>query len=167
MIKKRYSPYHSLMQKVISTRWGAWYGSQTGHRFDRLFLKLSGGRATMSHLITGLPVAIVTTQGAKTGLPRTLPLLFIRDEHDPNSFALVASNWGQKHYPAWYFNLKANPRATCSIEGQVREYIPHEATDEEYARFWQYALATYIGFPSYKQHAGARRIPIMVLNPLT
>ena len=166
MTRKSYSLFHSLMQKIASSRPGAWFTSGTLHHFDHIFLKLTGGRSTMTSLVAGLPVVILTTTGAKSGLPRTLPLLCIRDEQDPTTFALIASNWGQAHYPAWYFNLKAKPHATCSIRDQIGEYMAHEASGEEYERFWQYAGNTYIGYPLYKQRVGKRRIPIMVMTPL-
>ena len=137
MTKQRYSLFHSFMQKIASSRPGAWFFSRTLHHFDRVFLKLSGGRTTMTSIVAGLPVVILTTLGAKSKLPRTLPVLCIRDEHTSDTFAIVASNWGQHHYPAWYFNLKANPRATCSIRGQAGEYVAHEATGEEYEKLWQ------------------------------
>jgi len=137
MTRKSYSPLHALMQKIASSRPGAWFYSGTLHHCDRIFLKLTGGRSTMTGLVGGLPVVILTTTGAKSGLPRTLPLLCIRDEQDPTIFALIASNWGRAHYPAWYFNLNANPHATCSIRGQIGEYRAHEASGEEYERFWQ------------------------------
>src|SRR5262245_20064927 len=89
------------------------------------------GRATLTSALAGLAVVLLTTTGAKSGLPRTLPLLCIRDERSPSTFALVASNWGQTHYPAWYFNLKANPQAVGSIRGQVQTYVAHEASGEE------------------------------------
>ena len=107
--------------------------------------KLSGGRATMTGTLAGLPVVILTTTGAKSRLPRTLPLLCIRDERNATTFALVASNWGQSHYPAWYFNLKAHPRAIGSIRGRAETYVVHEASGEEDERFWQYAANTYVG----------------------
>ena len=166
MTEHRYSLFHSLMQKIASSRPGAWFYSRTLHHFDRVFLKLSGGRTTMTSIGTGLPVVILTSVGAKSKLPRTLPLLCIRDERSPDTFAIVASNWGQHHYPAWYFNLKANPRATCSIRGQAGEYVAHEATGEEYEKLWQCATDTYAGFPLYKQRAAERRIPIMVMTPV-
>ena len=120
----------------------------------------------MTGLFTGLTVVIVTATGAKSGLPRTLPLLCIRDEQDSATFALIATNWGQEHYPAWYFNLKANPRAVCSIAGKTGQYLAHEAAGEEYARYWQDAADTYKGYPLYKQRIHGRKIPIMVMSPL-
>ena len=166
MARRKYSFFHSSLQKMASTRPGAWFYSHTLHRFDRIFLRLTGGRATMSNLLAGLPVVMVTTTGAKSGLARTLPLMCIRDERDARKFAIIASNWGQRHYPAWYFNLKANPRASCSIRGQVAEYVAHEADGEEYEMFWQYATDTYIGYPLYKERVSRRRIPIMVMEPV-
>ena len=75
----------------------------------------------------------------------------------------MASNFGQQHYPAWYFNLKANPLATCTLRGQAGEYLAHEAEGAEYDHYWQLAQAAYAGFPLYKERASHRRIPIMVL----
>jgi deazaflavin-dependent oxidoreductase (nitroreductase family) len=165
MAKRRYSRFHSFIQKIASSRPGAWFCSRTFHHFDKIFFKLSSGRMTLSSIMTGLPVGVLTTTGAKSGLPRTLPVLCIRAADDPNLLAIIASNWGQHHHPAWYFNLKANPLAACSMSGRVRTYRTHEANDEEYTRFWQSASETYHGFALYKQRARERRIPIMVLTP--
>lgn len=164
MSQKKYSPFHSITQKIAASPPGAWFYARTLHHFDGLFLRLSGGRVTMTSLVAGLPLVIVTTTGAKSGMPRTVPLLCIRDERDPTAFAIIATNWGQQHYPAWYFNLKANPRAACSIAGKTGQYLAHEVTDEEYERFWQYATDTYVGYPLYKQRIHGRSIPIMVMT---
>ena len=164
--RKKYNPFHSVMQKIAASPPGSWFYARTLHHFDRIFLRLSGGRMTMTSYVSGLPLVIVTTTGAKSGLSRTTPLLCIRDENSPTTFAIIATNWGQQRYPAWYFNLKANPRAICSISGEAREYMAHEAANEEYARFWQYASDTYIGYPLYKQRISGRNIPIMVMTPL-
>ena len=166
MNRKRYSFFHVLVQKIGSSRFGARFYARTLHHFDRVAFRLSSGRATLTSSLAGLPVVLLTTTGAKSGLPRTLPLLCIRDERNPDTFALVASNWGQTQYPAWYFNLKANPRAVGAIRGQIETYIAHEASDEEYDRFWQYAANTYPGYPLYKHRVGARRIPIMIMTPV-
>lgn len=166
MPQNRYAPLYSLTRRIGSTRPGAWFFAHALHHLDRLTLKLTGGRATLTSALGGVPVVFVTTVGVKSGLPRTVPLLSIRDPQDPATFALVASNWGQRHYPAWYHNLTANPRATCTLQGVSREYIAHEASGEEYERFWQLAVDTYIGYSFYKQRVGKRRIPIVVMTPL-
>ncbi|HSQ26592.1 MAG TPA: nitroreductase/quinone reductase family protein [Anaerolineales bacterium] len=163
---KKYSWIHSLVQKVAASKTGAWISSHILHHVDRIVFRLSGHRATFSSLIAGVPVVMLTSKGAKSGLLRTVPLLCIRDENDPASFALIATNWGQKSYPAWYYNLKANPEAVCSIAGKARGYLAHEAQGEEYERFWQYASNIYFGYPLYKQRIAGRSIPIMVMKEI-
>jgi len=166
MVPQKSAPLTTVMQKIASTRPVTWVFSRTFHKLDLIMLKLSGGRSSVSSIVTGLPVLFLTSTGAKSGKQRTMPLVFIRDPKNPETFALIASNWGQKHYPAWYFNLKANPTADCSINGQVKKYAAHEASGDEYEHFWQLAAKTYLGYPVYKQRVGdKRRIPIMVLTP--
>jgi deazaflavin-dependent oxidoreductase (nitroreductase family) len=118
---------------------------------------------SLTHTLAGLPVVILTTTGARSGLPRSMPLAYIGDPNDPNRFAVIASYFGQPGNPAWYYNLKANPHATGAIDGQVKTYLAHEASDEDYGMFWDAALYIYPGYQLYKQRAGRRHIPIMVL----
>jgi deazaflavin-dependent oxidoreductase (nitroreductase family) len=152
------------MQKIASSRPGAWFFARTEHHFDRVILKLTNNKATLTSILAGLPVIMLTSTGAKSGLPRRVPLLGIQDNADPNKIAIVASNFGQNHYPGWYYNLKANPRATCLFNGRHDDYISHEAEGDEYDKFWQLAVDTYMGFPQYKKRISSRRIPIMVLT---
>jgi deazaflavin-dependent oxidoreductase (nitroreductase family) len=164
MSKSQYNLFHLTVQKFASTRPGAWFGAHVLHRFDRVFFKMSGERATLTSYLAGLPMVMLTTTGAKSGLPRTTPLVAIRDEADPRRLVLIASNWGQDHHPGWYHNLKTNPIAHCAIDGSTGVYRAREASGEEYARYWQRASQTYLGYPLYKQRVGERRIPILILE---
>ena len=163
--RERYPLIPSILQKFASIRPVSWLFSVILPNPDRIFLKLTGGRKSLTSILAGLPVAMVTTTGAKSGLPRTLPLVYIRDDRKPGVFALVASNFGKKHNPAWYYNLKANPRAACEIGGAAKEYTAREARGEEYDRFWSCAVDTYFGYALYRERAGKRHIPIMVMEP--
>lgn len=165
MADRTYSLLQKTIQKIASSRPGAWIFARVQHHLDRAFLKLSNNRATMTSLLAGLPVVMLTTTGAKSGLPRTVPLLAIEDNLDPSTIALVASNWGQKRYPAWYYNLKANPEATGAINGVAKQYSAREVDGTEYERFWGLATAVYAGYPLYQQRVGNRHIPVFVLTP--
>lgn len=167
MTKKKQLLHQRLLHNFGATKVGTWVLARTLPHFDKLTFRISNGRYTAVDIIGGLPMVTITTIGAKSGLPRTLPLIRIPDEQNPQTFALIASNWGQQKNPAWYYNLKANPQATCVIDGQSHEYRAHEATVEEYAHFWQIATSMYVGYPVYKQRAGDRHIPIMVLEPVS
>ena len=167
MATQNYSAFNKFMQKFASTRIGVWYVSRTHPYYDRVFLKRTNGRTTLTTILTGIPVVVLTSIGAKSGLPRTHSLFGIYAEPNSNVFAFIGSNFGRKQYPAWYYNLKANPVATCSIQGQAGEYTAHEAEGDEYAKFWRYANVVYPSYTSYKQHVGERDVPIMVMTPIT
>jgi hypothetical protein len=46
------------------------------------------------------------------------------------------TNLGRSQYPAWYRNLKANPEAKGTIDGNTKRYVAREADAEEYDRYW-------------------------------
>lgn len=161
---RRYNLFHRVVQAVTSTAWGAKAMSFIIHHFDRRVYAWTGGRATLAGILSGLPVMMVTTTGAKSGQPRTVPLLCIPDPENADVFALIASNWGQKNYPAWYHNLKANPRARCKVGETERDYMATEAEGDEYQRWWKLAAQVYVGYPKYQGRTSHRRIPIMVMQ---
>lgn len=163
MTRTRYRPFHALIQKLAASAPGSWLLAHSLRYADRFVIRLSGGRTSLTSMLAGVPVVMVTTTGARSGRARTSPLLPIGDPVEESRFALIASNWGQHHLPAWYFNLKKNPRASVESQGQAEAYLAHEAAGEEYDRFWGYAVGTYFGYGLYKQRA-RRRIPILVME---
>jgi deazaflavin-dependent oxidoreductase (nitroreductase family) len=107
----------SLLRRPLvafaSTRPGSWL-IRTLTPFDRKLLVRSRGRYTVLGP-TGSPVLLLTTTGAKSGLPRTTPLVFARDG---DSVVVVGSNFGQEHHPAWTGNLLKTPQAVVTIGGK-------------------------------------------------
>ncbi len=156
--------WQRAVQQVARTRPGSWLLARTLHHMDRAVLKLSNGRYTAATTLTGLPVVTLTTIGAKSGLPRHVPLMGIPDG---DKVVLIGSNFGQSHHAAWYYNLKANPQATLTMGNQTRPYVAREAEGEERERYYRQASAMYPGYADYRQRAGARQIPVMVLTPVT
>jgi deazaflavin-dependent oxidoreductase (nitroreductase family) len=163
---RHYSTFLKLFQKFASTGPGSWLFSFTAHRIDKVFLHLSRGRITLTTILSGLPVIVLTTIGAKSGLPRRLPLAYISNPLTAGEIAIVASNFGKPHHPPWYYNLKAHPRASGEIMGVCQEYLMHEAREDEYDRWWRCAEETFVGYPDYQMRADRRRIPILVLSPV-
>jgi deazaflavin-dependent oxidoreductase (nitroreductase family) len=141
---------------------GATLGSRLMHRLDRLALRWSNGRFTLTTLFTGLEVLNLTTLGAKSGQPRTVPLLAI--PHREDQFILIASNWGQAKHPAWYYNILANSQVTVTRNGRTQPYHAQETSGEERETCWQIALQTYPGYAAYKRRT-IRRIPVILLTP--
>ncbi len=147
---------------VTRTRAGSWLFARTLHHFDRPVLRLSRGRFSLTSLATGLPVVMVTTIGARSGRPRSLPLVAIPDGED---VILIASNFGQKHHPAWYHNLCAHPEVRLTYAGQTVAYTARQTVGDERERCWQRAVDLYSGYPLYQRRAAARHIPVMLLVP--
>ncbi len=154
--------WHSLVTPITSSAIGSRLSAKIAPALDQLIYRKSNGRTTLSSMLAGVPVILVTTTGAKTGQSRTIPLLGIPDGEN---IILIASNWGGKKNPAWYYNLKANPEATVTLNGQNVVYIAREVTGEKRERCWARATAVYPGYNAYKKRADGRIIPVLLLKP--
>jgi len=152
-----------LVRRVAASGPGAWLFARLMQRIDRPVFRLTGGRYTLSSLLSGLPVVMLTTTGARSGQPRTVPVLGIPVR---GGVAIVASNWGQDRHPAWYHNLCADPDAEIVVDGLVRRVRAIEPDDERRAEIWQEGLRLYPGFEQYERRASHRRIRVFVLEPL-
>ena len=125
-----------------------------------LIYRLTNGM--IGHRFPGAPpVLLLDHVGAKTGVKRTTPLVYVEDH--PN-VVLVASKGGHPNHPAWYHNLRANPDTTVQIGTEHRAVRAQVATSEERERLWPKALATYSGYRGYQQRT-EREIPLVMLEP--
>lgn len=130
---------------------------------DAAVARLTGGRRTLTSLLTGLPVVQLTTTGARSGKPRLAILVGVPHGE---GIALIGSNWGQKKNPAWVYNLRANPRALLGRGGQpAQPYTARETTGDEREALWRKAVALYPGYARYAQSAAPRTIPVLLLSP--
>lgn len=149
-------------QRVTSSWAGSRLMLRIAHRADKVTLRLSGGRYSMTSLLTDQPLITLTTTGAKSGAPRSVPLLAIPDG---DNIVLIASSWGQTRHPAWYHNLRAHPEAIVTRDGHSQRYIAEEVTGEERERCWALAVRVYPGYDAYKQWTNGRAIPVLRLTP--
>ncbi len=149
--------------RLMSTRPAARLAAKVLPGVDRTTLRLSGGRFTLTSALIHVPIVMLTTTGAKSGLPRTVPLLAFPDG---DKVVVIASSFGNTKHPAWYLNLRANPQATLAFHGRpARPYIAREASGAERAVYWQRAARAYPGYNAYKERTEGREIPVMVLEP--
>jgi F420H(2)-dependent quinone reductase len=141
-------------------------GIYLGRRSTKVHVALyrrSGGR--LGRRVPGWPgaeIALIDHLGAKSGTPRTSPLMFLRDGE---AIAVVASKAGQPTNPAWFHNLKANPETTVQVGSEVRSVRARLATDEERERLWTQFVTVYPGYATYRERAHPRVIPIVILEP--
>ena len=144
------------------------HGLYLGRRATKVHVALyraSSGRIG-GHL-PGWPdarVLLLEHRGAKSGLKRTSPLMY----HDDGTLvAVAASKAGQPTNPAWFHNLEANPDTTIQIGAEMRHVRARVATEQERARLWPEFVAFYPGYEFFREHAGSRRIPIVILERST
>jgi deazaflavin-dependent oxidoreductase (nitroreductase family) len=137
------------VQRVAGSPWFLKVGPKVAPPLDRAVHRLTGGRYTVSQFM--LPVVMLTTTGARSGLPRPVPLATVPVGDD---LVVVGSNFGQKHHPAWSGNLIAHPQAHVSIGG--REYdVDAELLDEDgVAEVWPRLTAVWPLFDRYAETAG-------------
>jgi deazaflavin-dependent oxidoreductase (nitroreductase family) len=156
----------NLFRRIVRTT-ASWrplslFYARTLHHIDRLVYRLTRGRATFASWTAGLPIVMLTTTGAKSGRQSTLPLVALPEG---DRLVVIASNYGQRRNPAWYHNLRANPRATVCFEGVTREMLARELEGEERDRHYERGIEVYPGWTQYRKRAN-RRIPVLELTPV-
>jgi deazaflavin-dependent oxidoreductase (nitroreductase family) len=160
MIRKP-NAFQKLLHRIVMLRPVTVFFASRIHLLDKVVLKWTHGKHTAAELL-GWNIIQLTTTGAKTNRPRTMPLVGVFDK---DKIALVASSFGRKHNPGWYYNLKAHPECDVTYNGYTKKHIAREIMGEEYQRYWQLANSFYAGYEKYKERAAHRHIPIMLLEP--
>jgi deazaflavin-dependent oxidoreductase (nitroreductase family) len=153
--------FFRAMRQMAGLRPVSWLYARILPPTDRFVSRITGHTMTFAGLVTGLQVLLLTTTGAKTGTQRAQPVLYLREGDD---FVVIASNWGQEHNPAWYYNLRANPRAKVTLSGSTSEVIAREVTGPQCDLYWQQGVRMYPAWSIYKRRAPDREFPIMILS---
>ena len=128
---------------------------------DKAVTRISGGAV---HLIPEalLPQLTLTTVGKRSGLARTVPLLYVRDGED---YVVIASNFGQKHHPAWSYNLEANPDAEVLLGTSRTPVRARRVSEADRKRLWPGIVAVWPAYDDYIEWAGGRTIKLFRLTP--
>ncbi len=120
--------------------------------------RANGGKVTGQFAKS--PLLLLTTAGAKSGQPRTHPVVYTRDG---DRLIIIASKGGAPTNPDWYHNLVAHPEATVELGGEtfpVRAIIP---AGEERERLFNQTGAQMPMFHQYQRNT-TRQIPVVVLE---
>ena len=110
-----------------------------------------------------LPTLLLTTTGRKSGAPRALPLIYGEAE---GAYVVIASKGGLPEHPYWFRNLEANPECEVQVGRKRLRARARVAEGEERTRLWAQMAKIYPPYDEYQQRAGARVIPVVVLEPI-
>jgi len=135
----------------------AWQAFQSSH----LALFRASGRRLGTNF-GGVHVLFLHHRGAKSGVERISPLLYVEDGEN---LAVIASKGGHVKHPAWFHNLRAHPDVEVELRGGARPVHARIAEGEERERLWQKAAAVWPDYDAYAQRAPHRQIPVVVLEP--
>jgi deazaflavin-dependent oxidoreductase (nitroreductase family) len=138
-------PFKLLMRLIAGTH-EFWY---------RLSGGLIGGR------VGGLRILLLTTTGRKSGRKRTMPLVYLPDGEN---MVVIASNGGADQHPAWWLNLREDPKAEVQVGPRTKTVVAEKATGKERERLWREVVDMYHGYDEYRRMTD-REIPVVVLRP--
>ncbi len=139
---------------------GGWLFVHVYPGIDRWLIPRTRGRLKVA---VGQPILLLHTRGAKSGQPRTSPLLYTPHAE---SFIIVASKAGHAHHPAWFHNLLTHPHdVAIELDGERIAVRPRVVEEPERSELWRRVNDNYNGYDRYAQRAGGRVIPLVVLEP--
>jgi deazaflavin-dependent oxidoreductase (nitroreductase family) len=164
------STRHLVVNCVVDQALGA-VAASPYLRLHQLVYRLS--RGYVGRHVGGRPALLLTTRGRRTGLDRTVALIYARRDED---LIVVASNGGSDRHPAWYGNATADPQVHVQVGRKRTAATARIAVGDERDDLWALVnrknrgLAALIHpgakgrYDMYQRHT-RRVVPVVVLTP--
>ncbi|QDY77347.1 nitroreductase family deazaflavin-dependent oxidoreductase [Streptomyces qinzhouensis] len=177
---RHHGPLYRTVQRISATRGFARVAPRVLPAVDRAVHRLTKGRVLPSARM--LPGVVLTARGAKSGLPRTIPLAALHQitdatettdstdstdsmngAADNESWLLVGSNFGRAGHPAWSGNLLAQPDAEINWRGRDIPVRARLLEGGERERAWAELIAFWPPYATYQERT-ERRIRLFRLT---
>jgi len=107
----------------------------------------------------GMPMVLLTTTGAKSGLERTNPLAALVDG---DHLYVIASKAGAPTHPDWYHNVLATPEVQVEFGDETFAATAVPVSREERDRLYALQVERVPGFGDYEKSTD-RVIPVVEL----
>jgi deazaflavin-dependent oxidoreductase (nitroreductase family) len=157
---RRLTAYEQAAERFVTSRAGTWLFMNVYAHVDRRLMPLTRARLSLA---PGAPVGVLETRGARSGSLRHSAMLFMAAQ---DAIVVVASNGGAARHPGWLHNVRADPDVRFLARGRGwRDYRAHVAAGAERERLWPLLCDLYAGYRAYAERAGARELPVVVLEP--
>jgi F420H(2)-dependent quinone reductase len=152
----RASPLEYFL-RIVDRSWRVLGPLMHGHA---VVYRATGGR--LGGWLPGVPPMLLLDHiGAKSGKPRTTPLVYMPDG---DRFFIVAAKGGAPQNPAWLYNLRAHPDTRIQIGKRRIDVHAREADTDERQTLWPKALAYTAHWRRYARRS-QRTIPLLILEP--
>jgi deazaflavin-dependent oxidoreductase (nitroreductase family) len=134
---------------------------------QRVISEFRANGGTVGGMFQGTLLILITTEGRRTGRPRTNPVTCLRDD---TRYLIFGSNLGRAAHPGWYHNVLASPQVTMEIgtrDGRVAALAARAIIlrGAERHRLYQLQCAINPAFREYQEKT-SRTIPVVALYPL-
>lgn len=137
-----------------------WIQPQVG-RAHAALLRRSRGRIRRSLLLAGgQPVLALTTTGRHSERPRSTVVAYVKHG---DGYAIGALNLGSDRDPAWCLNLRADPRAHITVNGERMAVRARQASGEEATQLWL-AFTDRLPAIANSLRLADREVPMFVLE---
>ena len=120
--------------------------------------RANGGK--VGGFFEGATLLLLHTVGAKSGLERVNPVVYLAD---CDRYVIVASKAGADTHPDWYHNIIANPEVTMEVGNETFQALASIATEPERTELYEKMEAQHTGFTEYKNKT-TRVIPVITLR---
>ncbi|HQT99375.1 MAG TPA: nitroreductase family deazaflavin-dependent oxidoreductase [Acidimicrobiales bacterium] len=107
----------------------------------------------------GAPVLLLHTTGAKSGVERVNPMMYLNEN---GRVYVFASKAGADTHPDWYHNLRAHPKVSVEVGTEHYDAMARDVEGDERARVYAEQASRFPGFADY-QAKTSRVIPVVEL----
>ena len=128
---------------------------------ERFVRRITRGRHGVLD-VAGLPSMELTVIGRKSGVLRTVSLMYVPE--GPDTYLLVGSNWGRPQHPSWSANLAAAEHAEIHGGGERFKVRVHCLTGAERDRAWERAIDCWPGYAMEQSLAPERPFRLFELT---
>jgi deazaflavin-dependent oxidoreductase (nitroreductase family) len=148
-----------MAARLGGTRFGVLAIGRVISPVQRRVFRWTGGRLSLTG---GAPVLLLTTVGRRTGVERTVPLLYLREG---DRLVVCNVNPGFERTNPWVLNLRAQPRARVQVRRETWPVLAREATTEELDRYWPGLTRIWPPYQRFHEQGGRRTVFLLDRQP--
>jgi deazaflavin-dependent oxidoreductase (nitroreductase family) len=121
--------------------------------------RFHANKGEMSEQMGGTPLLLLETTGARSGQPRTKPLVYYSEN---GRLFIFATKAGAPSNPDWYYNILADPEVTVELGTEKFPATGVVLGEEERAHIYTKLAALSERFAEYERST-TRKIPVIEL----
>jgi deazaflavin-dependent oxidoreductase (nitroreductase family) len=130
---------------------------------DEVIKEFRENKGKVGGFFATMPLVLLNTIGAKSGLPRTNPTAYLADDE---RLIVIASKGGAPTNPDWYYNIVANPEITVEVGTEKYQALAKVADEPDRTELFDKMAAVNPGFAEYKEKT-SRVIPVVTLTRIS